>query len=600
PSPATPENRSLPNKKPQKSESAASTPQPKHHPILFRLRSATNSLASGPDCCWQPPFVRWHQFTTQILVDAGMGLQMNTTGKLQRHPLLPGVRPQQHSLGRCVQGGQRWLQMPWTRPSWCSITTLPAAFLSDWASQGTPVGEDIGFGQVIILRPQEGTLYWAAKQTRSERGQSLQGAHHLSAASDAAWDRIPSAEMEKLNSLADEFRKVLVAATSPRTSPSSIKFSTGFNTVAWYNDSRMYLNSASKAFVSVGGVVAQFVDKSINYAARQRHHPRDLLSLAQTNAMPEFYRACSGVPSCLSLLSSNGTQLTLFAPADVTKPGQPQQTARSAGWSSLLMLHFVPGIVFKPSMKESDLLTAQGSSGQIRFRITMWRAACQNRGFVRAELTMFDQPAKNGIFHKVTRVLGQPVQTVKDFINSHEDLSRVRQFMGSNEFQPNLGDSQMAYTQCRHGGLLGYKNSKEVSIGAVILSDSQLRNRVFRRMVLPNQKIIADVAQPGSLSSPRRTQANEPRNEKITVNLKGSAGSLLDITGSFVMANISLAAGEYECTNGMVYPSSQVLFRDNDVEGYTRSGPAAASSSWTVLAVSLAALLTARWAGARH
>ncbi|PAA59095.1 hypothetical protein BOX15_Mlig003563g1 [Macrostomum lignano] len=374
----------------------------------------------------------------------------------------------------------------------------------------------------------------------------------------------------------------------------------------------MYLNSASKAFVSVGGVVAQFVDKSINYPLGNAiihvvdrvlaFAHEDLLSLAQTNA-PEFYRACSGVPSCLSLLSSNGTQLTLFAPADVTSLAS---LSNGTQLEQLLMLHFVPGIVFKPSMKESDLLTAQGSSGQIRFRMYnneskyYVEGRLPNRGFVRAELTMFDQPAKNGIFHKVIRVLGQPVQTVKDFINSHEDLSRVRQFMGSNEFQPNLGDSQMAYTvfppsNAAMAAFSGYKNSKEVSIGAVILSDSQLRNRVFRRMVLPNQKIIADVAPAGVTEF---ATANTAENEKITVNLKGSAGlttRFVEITGSFVMANISLAAGEYECTNGMVYPSSQVLFRDNDVEGYTRSGPAAASSSWAVLAVSLAALLTARW-----
>uniref|UniRef100_A0A1I8J0U9 FAS1 domain-containing protein n=1 Tax=Macrostomum lignano TaxID=282301 RepID=A0A1I8J0U9_9PLAT len=639
---------------------------------------------------------------TQILVDAGMGLQMNTTGSCSAIRCFLVFAPSNTALDDAYKADSvgfnaldktKLVQHHYIAAAFGGSK----AFLSDWASQGTPVGEDIGFGQVIILRPQEGTLYWAAKQTGSTwsyrvnnaavvvadsnkegdagvfhvldqvllpigstqdtanffssgpsssianqlgiqksltifndwmqrdttysyvysalRGDSPFKVRTIFLPSDAAWDRIPSAEMEKLNSLADEFRKVLVAHFAPNITvfttwmnlSSSIKFSTGFNTVAWYNDSRMYLNSASKAFVSVGGVVAQFVDKSINYPLGNAiihvvdrvlaFAHEDLLSLAQTNA-PEFYRACSGVPSCLSLLSSNGTQLTLFAPADVTSLAS---LSNGTQLEQLLMLHFVPGIVFKPSMKESDLLTAQGSSGQIRFRMynNESRPPAKPR-FVRAELTMFDQPAKNGIFHKVIRVLGQPVQTVKDFINSHEDLSRVRQFMGSNEFQPNLGDSQMAYTvfppsNAAMAAFSGYKNSKEVSIGAVILSDSQLRNRVFRRMVLPNQKIIADVAPAGVTEF---ATANTAENEKITVNLKGSAGlttRFVEITGSFVMANISLAAGEYECTNGMVYPSSQVLFRDNDVEGYTRSGPAAASSSWAVLAVSLAALLTARW-----
>uniref|UniRef100_A0A1I8JS87 FAS1 domain-containing protein n=1 Tax=Macrostomum lignano TaxID=282301 RepID=A0A1I8JS87_9PLAT len=552
------------------------------------------------------------------------------------------------------------------------------AFLSDWASQGTPVGEDIGFrpgdhtqapgrhpvlgGQADVVADsnKEGdagvfhvldqvllpigstqdtanffssgpsssianqlgiqkslTIFndWMQRDTTYSYvysalrgGQSLQGAHHLSAVRRGLGQNPERRDGEAENSLADEFRKVLVAHFAPNItvfttwmnlSSSSIKFSTGFNTVAWYNDSRMYLNSASKAFVSVGGVVAQFVDKSINYPLGNA-----IIHVVDRGARLRPRRpALAGADQCARVLPGllRGAQLPepaeqqwhpadAVCTADVTSLASlsPASTAGSSqSLEQLLMLHFVPGIVFKA---EHEGVRPADCARQLRpdpvpdmkMRHSLLPAEyyvegrLPNRGFVRAELTMFDQPAKNGIFHKVIRVLGQPVQTVKDFINSHEDLSRVRQFMGSNEFQPNLGDSQMAYTvfppsNAAMAAFSGYKNSKEVSIGAVIFERQPAACSVV--WCCRTRRLSPTSPQPGVTEF---ATANTAENEKITVNLKGSAGlttRFVEITGSFVMANISLAAGEYECTNGMVYPSSQVLFRDNDVEGYTRSGP---------------------------
>uniref|UniRef100_A0A1I8FEH7 FAS1 domain-containing protein n=1 Tax=Macrostomum lignano TaxID=282301 RepID=A0A1I8FEH7_9PLAT len=504
--------------------------------------------------------------------------RMNTDGKLAAPSAASWCRPQQHralddaykadSVGFNALDKTKLVQHHYIAAAFGGSK----AFLSDWASQGTPVGEDIGFGQVIILRPQEGTLYLGASRraatwsyrvnnaavvvadsnkeampgrrdtTYSYVYSALRGRQSLSRCatiflpSDAAWDRIPSAEMEKLNSLADEFPQVLVAHFAAEhhrvhhldePQQQHQVFHRILTPWAWYNDSRMYLNSASKAFVSgwrrgrpvswtnpsttrSGNAIIHVVDRVLGLFAHE-----DLLSLAQTNA-PEFYRACSGS--------------------------------------------------FKPSMKEfrpADWQKAAPARSRFRMYNNESRPPAKRAVFVRAELTMFDQPAKNGIFHKVIfpRVLGQPV--------------------ADDGLTPCSRPANAAMAASR-----GYKNSKEV----------------FRRMVLPNQKIIADVAQPGSLSY---ATANTAENEKITVNLKGSAGLHYSIRErSQARSSWPTSAWRQASTSGtkrMVYPSSQVLFRDNDVEGYTsaraRRRQQQLGRCWLV---SLAALLTARWADARY
>uniref|UniRef100_A0A1I8F8F4 FAS1 domain-containing protein n=1 Tax=Macrostomum lignano TaxID=282301 RepID=A0A1I8F8F4_9PLAT len=444
---------------------------------------------------------------TQILVDAGMGLQMNTTGSCSAIRCFWCSPPANTALDDAYKA-TALASMPWTRPKLVQHHYIAGrAFLSDWASQGTPVGEDIGFGQVIILRPQEGTLYWAAKQT----------VRTIFLPSDAAWDRIPSAEMEKLNSLADEV---------PQAAASS--FPPDLTRVAWYKRQPDVPQLRQQGLRVGCGVVAQFVDKSINYPLGNAiihvvdrvlaFAHEDLLSLAQTNA-PEFYRACSGVPSCPEPAEqAMAPQLTLFAPPPILA-----SLSNGTQLEQLLMLQ----------------LCARHSLQAEHERKYYVEGRLPNRGFVRAELTMFDQPAKERNFPQGDSRSRQPVQTVKDFINSHEDLSPSA-VHGQQRIPTQPGRLADGLTPCSRPAMppmaafSGYKNSKEVSIGAVHL-------------------------------------------ERQPACVTGRGDHRLVRHGP----TSALAAGEYECTNGMVYPSSQVLFRDNDVEGYTRSaGPAAASSSW--------------------
>lgn len=575
--------------------------------------------------------------------------------------------------------------------------------LSAWNSIGTPIGQDIGFGQVKILQTAKNTIYWLAKQTGSTWSYRINNAAIMVASSDkeadngvfhvldqvilpigdqqsfnnlqpsstianqlsikksltifndwaardtshqyvynavkasspykvrtvflpsdAAWDRIPSAALQSLNNSADSYRNVFLAHFAPdiclftswMSLGSEIQFSTGLKDFFQYNDTKMYMNSAGQGFVAAGGVVAQFVNKAVNYATADTvihvvdrvlaFAYDDLASLAQANT-PDFYRVCSGVPSCMSLLTNNSTKLTLFAPADVTRLSSSLIDATQR--EQLLLLHFLPGVIGKPSMKYSDLLASSSLNGQIRFRTAMngtkfyVEGRLNNRGFVRAELTMYDQPAKNGIFHKVSGTLGLPVQTIQEFINWHEDLRSVSSYMGLNSFDPNLGDAARNFTVFAPNNtaitaFASYTSSGR-AVGDTIMKSASLRDRVFRRGVLPNVRLIADVAPAGTTEYPT---ANTIENEKISVNLQGSAGlnsRTVALSGSFSQASvgISLAEGEYECTNGMVYPSGQVLFNDNDVQGYTRAG-SAVLASWVSLATALAALMAARRAAA--
>lgn len=562
---------------------------------------------------------------------------------------------------------------------------LDKALLSAWSRVGTPVGTDIGFGQVQILPTTSTTLYWLAKGTGATTSYRINNAAILVASSDkegdngvfhvldqvvwpigskqtidsflglptsdpiinqlqvtktlqyfndwmnrdaeylylynlirssstykvrtvflpsdAAWQAIPTDVFSQLNSSVADYRKVLLSHfaldvcvfTSWMTLSSSIQFSTGHENLQKY-PAKMYVDSTQQSFVSVGGVVAKFVDsKAINYPIGDSViHVVDkvlnfayntLASLAQSNA-PGFYAKCMGVPSCQALLTSTDTPRTLFAPNDVTS----LNNVNTSMLEQILMLHFVPGVTGKPDMDTGDLLTAQNGAGIVRFRMALNKTRyyvegrLPGRGFVRAELLMFDQSAINGsIFHKIAFPLGQPYRTVQDFINDFQDLSSVSPYMGSTGFDPNLGTATSVFTvfppnNDAMAAFSASKGSNGAAVGRTILGSQSLRDRVFRRLVLPNQKIVADVPSPGAMDYPT---ANTAENEKVNLNLKGSSGyasRTVELTGSFVIANVNLTVGEYECTNGMVYPINVVLFRDSDIEGYARSGTALMSS----------------------
>uniref|UniRef100_A0A1I8F9I0 FAS1 domain-containing protein n=1 Tax=Macrostomum lignano TaxID=282301 RepID=A0A1I8F9I0_9PLAT len=468
-------------------------------------------------------------------------------GKLQRHPLLPGVRPSNTALDDAYKAD--------------SQEGLPERL----ASQGTPVGEDIGFGQVIILRPQEGTLYWAAKQTGSTwsyrvnnaavvqqggrcrvfhvldqvllpigstqdtanffssgpsssianqlgiqkslaifndwmqrdttysyvysalRGDSPFKVRTIFLPSDAAWDRIPSSEMQKLSSSAEEFRKVLVAHFAPDIAvfttwmnlSSSIKFSTGAVQIARYSDSRMYLNSAARPSCRLARVC-----RPVSWTNPSTTRSATPSSTWWTGCSPSPTKTCSRWRRPMrpgSTGPARGAQLPEPAeqqwhPADAVctrRCDQPGPASSKQALEQLLMLHFVPGIYYVEGRLPGPGFVPSGADNV--------RPAGQERNFPQGD----------------TAFRASRCRRVKDFINSHEDLSSVRHNAAMAAFS-------------------GYKNSKEVSIGAVILRRQQLRNPVVEdhRLVRHGQH------QPG--------------------------------------------AGEYECTNGMVYPSSQVLFRDND------------------------------------